>query len=86
MWQIFDLFNDNLDNNKDKTKPPKCSFYDIGYCKYGDECVKRHSKKVYIDEDCYGDKRHPNPCKFGKRCKHNRNNICLYAHATPSDD
>ena len=75
--------------NKFKEKPKednnKCVFYNTGYCKQGDDCSKIHPKSNCEDEDCFDDtcvKRHPNLCKFGRRCRYNRKNICLYLHVT----
>ena len=53
-------------NSKFKIKSEKCSYYDRGYCKFGDKCDKKHPDKVCNDENCLEDnceKRHPNPCK-----------------------
>ena len=76
---------------KPQTKKIKCQNYDRGFCKYGEECSKIHPDKVCKEPNCFSDKcdkRHPNPCKFGLRCKFNRRNVCLYSHdvTTASDD
>ena len=75
----------------DKTnKKLKCPFYNTGFCKNGEECSKVHPDKVCEDTNCFNDNcksRHPNPCKYGNRCKFNWKNKCLYSHVTfPSDD
>ena len=31
-------------------------------------------------------KKHPNPCKFGFRCKFNKFKKCLFAHDAPDDE
>ena len=74
--------------NKIKEKPKenydKCVFYNTGYCKQGVDCSKIHPETNCEDEDCLDegcDKRHPNPCKFGRRCRYKRRNICFYLHA-----
>ena len=79
---------------KAKEKPDsqfqKCQYYDRGFCNKGNECTKYHSDKVCQDLNCFEDNcmdRHPNPCKFGNRCKFHRKNLCLYSHVTiVSDD
>ena len=30
----------------------KCPYNDRGYCKFGDECINKHSDKVYNDKNC----------------------------------
>ena len=77
-------------SDKIRIKTLKCLYYDRGYCKHGDECFNKHPNNVCEDEDCFGEnceKRHPNPCKFGIRCKFNRKKLCSYLHATfvPND-
>ena len=79
----------NQNNVKPRIKTEKCQYYDSGYCKYGDKCNKIHPDKVCNDENCIGencDKRHPNPCKFGVRCKHNKKKKCSYSHVTFASD
>ena len=75
---------------KDKQKSKfKCPYYNRGFFKHGEECLKNHPDKVCEDPDCFSvdcDKRHPNPCKFGKRCIFRRKNICLYSHVTTAAD
>ena len=75
---------------KDKNKSKlKCPYYNRGFCKHGEECPKNHPDKVCEDTDCFSDdcdKRHPNPCKFGKRCVFKRKKICVYSHVTTGSD
>ena len=76
--------------------PPKsvknskiCKFYNRGYCKHKEECKEIHSDKVCDDANCNEDqckKRHPNPCKFGFRCKFNKKKECLFSHVSQSND
>ena len=76
-------------SDKPRIKNTKCPYYDRGYCKHGYECFNKHPRKVCEDQNCSGescDKRHPNPCKFGIRCKHSRNKVCLYLHVTLASD
>ena len=66
---------------KDKAEL-KCKNHDRGFCSKGKECSKFHADKVCEDPNCFDDKcknRHPNPCKFGFRCKFNKQNICIYS-------
>ena len=79
--------------NKVKEKPQdehdKCVYYNTGYCKNGEDCSKIHPETNCEDQDCFDDKcekRHPNPCKFGRRCRRNRKKICLYLHANTDYD
>ena len=72
-------------SDKIRIKITKCPYYNSGFCKYGDDCYNKHPDKVCEDQDCSGekcDKRHPNPCKFGFKCKYNMKNVCLYLHVT----
>ena len=72
-----------------RIKTTKCPYNDRGYCKFGNECNNKHVDKVCNDRDCTEevcDKRHPNPCKFGLRCKHNKKKLCSYSHVTFASD
>ena len=75
----------NQNSENVRIKPIKCPYYDRGFCKFGDKCYNKHPDKVCNDNNCSEDKcdkRHPNPCKFGRRCGHNKKNVCLYSHVT----
>ena len=66
--------------SKSKTSR-KCHFHKRGYCRNQEECDKEHSDKVCEDPNCDEENckdRHPNPCKFGIRCTHNKKDECLY--------
>jgi hypothetical protein len=67
---------------------PKCKHNDSGYCKYGEECRKRHFKTLCstanCDRNCQG--RHPRECRNGGNCKFFSKNICAYKHVTLADD
>ena len=66
----------NQDSFRNKIR--KCLYYDRGFCKYAEKCNKHHPDKVCSDPNCFDDNcdsRHPNPCKFGPRCKFNRTNV-----------
>ena len=76
-------------NVKSKDKPVKCKFFDRGYCKHGEDCLKTHPDKVCEDTNCLNqncDNRHPNPCKFGNMCLFRRKNMCLFSHVTTVPD
>ena len=63
----------------------KCQLYDRGYSKYKEKCTNKHPDKVCDDPNCSEDKcdkRHPNPCKYGQRCRFSRKKVCLYSHDT----
>ena len=67
----------------------KCIQYNRGYCAIFEDCPNEHPDKVCPDANCFEQKcnfRHPNPCKFGKRCVFNFKKICLYSHLTLSND
>ena len=73
----------------DTIRTIKCTYYDRGFCIFGDKCNNKHPDKVCDDPNCSEencDKRHPNPCKFGIRCNFNRKQICLYSHVTFASD
>ena len=73
------------ETDKTRIKNLKCPYYDRGFCKFGVECFNKHPDKVCESQNCSGeecDKRHPNPCKFGTRCKYNRTKVCSYLHVT----
>ena len=77
------------DQNNFRIKTIKCPYYDSGYYKYGDKCHNIHPDKVCNDNNCSEDKcdkRHPNPCKFGKRRRHSKKNVCSYAHVSFASD
>ena len=68
-----------------------CQYHHRGFCKNKEDCTKIHFDKVCDDadcseKDCY--KRHPNPCKFGFRCKFYKLKKCLFSHVShaPADD
>ena len=66
-----------------KKTPQKCHHNTRGYCKAKDDCANEHSDKVCEDPDCLEDNckyRHPNPCKYGFRCRFNKKEECMYLH------
>ena len=56
----------------------KCAHFDRGYCKFDQKCKKVCNDKDCINETC--DFHHPNPCKYGPRCKFYQKKVCLYSH------
>ena len=75
---------DDSRNNKEK-----CWYFNRGYCRNRDSCQEFHPEQVCSKPNCFEEdcpQRHPNPCKFGKRCKYNRQQICLYAHEVFEND
>ena len=66
----------------------KCWFNDTGYCKFGQECQKRHFSIICsiakCDKKCNG--RHPKLCKFEEKCKFSKKNICAFKHVTLASD
>ena len=76
---------------KSKTNLKKCVYFDRGYCKHGEKCSEFHPKKdeICLESSCFSEDcnlRHPNPCKFGKRCTFLKKNECLFSHLTPVCD
>ena len=57
---------------------------DTGYCKFGDECQKRHFYTLCLITEC--DKnceaRHLRPCKLKTKCKFFKKDIYAFNHAT----
>ena len=64
-----------------------CSYFKYGYCKYGENCSKRHNTSLCMEKDCSEKScsyRHPKPCRYFAlygSCKF-RNNCC-YLHVIP---
>ena len=78
----------NKESNKKKSSNI-CNFHNRGYCKKKDACENIHSDKVCEDINCNEETcqlRHPNPCKFGIRCKFQKKNECMYMHVTFAPD
>ena len=75
--------NQNPDANF-RNKISKCLYNVFGYCKFREECRKKHSSTVCQIKDC--DKscseRHPKQCKFKTRCKFLDKGICAFSHVT----
>ena len=74
---------------KKSSKQTKCPFNNRGYCQKKEACENKHSDEVCNDFECEEvqcDKRHPNPCKFGPRCKFNKKSQCMYLHVTLAPD
>ena len=75
--------NQNKDDFRITAK--KCQFYDRGYCRYKEKSTNKHPDKVCDDPNCSVDKCdkiHPNPCKYGPRCRFSKKKLCLYSHDT----
>ena len=67
-----------------------CQFNNVGYCKFGTLCQKKHSNKIFelLDEcrekSC--EKRHPKLCRYyseRRRCRFREN--CAYTHKDEED-
>ena len=81
--------NGKIQESRKKKTPILCKFFNRGYCKHKEECSEKHNNEVCDDNECSEiecDKRHPNPCKFGFRCKFNKLNKCLFSHVTHASD
>ena len=67
----------------------RCTHNNRGYCKLKQECKDKHFEEVCDNFDCDEDnceKRHPNPCNFGPRCRFNKRKECMYMHENASSD
>ena len=76
-------------SDKFRIKSEKCQYHDSGYCKFGDKCNKKHAEEVCNDKNCAErncDNRHPNPCKFGFRCKFEEKNERSYSLVTSASN
>ena len=69
-------------------KTAKCWYNDNGFCKFDEECRKRHFKTIcvikYCDRKCEG--RHPRLCQFEERCRFLKKGICAFKHVTRAND
>ena len=72
-------------------KAKRCKYFNVGYCKYKDECKFIHPKDIckgYLQGNCSGSEsdcqgRHPKVCKWFERetgCK--RKDDCEFFHDT----
>ena len=70
-------------------KAKRCKYFNVGYCKYKDECKFIHPKDIckgYLQGKCSGSDcqgRHPKACKWFERetaCK--RKDDCEFSHDT----
>ena len=60
-----------------------CSYYNVGYCKYKDECFKEHAKTECINNNCDKNdcqKRHKKLCRYGNKCTYKNQNTCEFRH------
>ena len=65
-----------------------CAFFKTGYCKFRENCRKRHVQDTCILTGCDGtcDERHPRICRYHSlygTCKFNSH--CAYLHKRPYD-
>ena len=63
-----------------------CPYYSVGYCKFRNQCLKKHPKddcnvKTCKRFNCF--KKHKSQCKYGSNCKrHIKNRSCEFKHIT----
>ena len=61
-----------------------CIFYNLGYCKFQDQCKYKHPKEICTgqckDRKC--NNRHPKSCRYKDHCR--RPTTCLYRHEDKS--
>ena len=76
-----------VDDSK-HTKIPRCKFHNSGFCKFREQCRKRHFSSVCQVPNCSQDcqARHPRLCKLESYCKFWKKGICAYKHITPTND
>ena len=61
-----------------------CLYNKFGYCKYGENCRRKHENRICHSENCHIEicsKRHPRKCRYFatyKYCKFNQ--YCRYSH------
>jgi NurA-like 5'-3' nuclease len=69
-------------------KSLKCWYNDTGYCKFGEECQKRHFHTICMKTQCDNkcEARHPRLCKFKTKCKFFKKGVCAFKHATLAVD
>ena len=66
-----------------------CKYFQTGFCKFGDQCQKRHVKETCESMTCLHSlciKRHPKVCKFfttQQKCKFS--DTCAYKHVISKD-
>ena len=67
----------------------KCSYFDTGYCKYGEKCQFRHYLIKCEILDCENENWgfcHPKPCEHRKKCRYYSKGICAYEYDTLAHD
>ena len=76
-----------VDDSK-HTKIPRCKFHNSGFCKFREQCRKRHFSSVCQVPNCNQDcqARHPRLYKLEINCKFWKKGICAYKHITPTND
>ena len=60
---------------------PKCKHYNVGYCRYKDDCKFKHPKEDCESKNCSFrkcPKRHRRNCWYGEKCK--RREGCEFIH------
>ena len=72
---------------KDKMEGDKlCPFYNVGFCKFKDNCVKIHPKDDCLNTNCKRKrcmKRHRKLCKYEQHCRRfKKSNSCEFKHVT----
>ena len=62
----------------------KCSFNNIGYCKFKEKYRNQHTLSICQHSDCDQScpDRCPKPCRFKAKCKFIEKYICAFSHAT----
>ena len=69
-------------NDSKHTTNPKCKFHNSGYCKFQEQCRKRHFSAICQITNCKQDcqARHPRLCKMESNCKFFKKGVCAYKH------
>ena len=83
-WTVNMKMTDLNKVKKSYFRTPKCPYNDSGFCKFGEECRKKHFKDICLkpkcSKNCEG--RHPKTCKFESKCNLFKKNVCAFKHVT----
>ena len=85
----YDLAQKMMKENSDVGNVgERCPFDNFGYCKFETKCKKQHFENVCENIDCDKKcpKRHPKTCKFGRRCKFLKKNVCSFSQSNLSTE
>ena len=72
-----------VNSNHKMSEKEMCPFWNVGFCKFKDNCRKEHAKSDCKEKQC--DKiicksRHRRRCKYNDGCKYLRTKTCQFLH------